>query len=274
MWLHIPESCLSAPDTAGLISPSDSFFQALERSATLSGKFHACAFWRREWQKGHLTPLRFGTTSPHSTLPPGLAAWISSWQDSPANRTQLQANGTERQTTGGLSGTTSSASPKAVQLDLFSWKTSPDYSPVPEVLPSPKSVQTWNTQALRISPPASWVLAMSGHLTSGTASSSWHTPGACETPGGAKRKQNGKALSAEALHWPTPASRDWRDGRSNLLSTNARPLNEVATAFSPLDLMQTGQQLTPNSGPRQLNPLFVEWLMGLPEGWTSVEQTG
>ena len=85
---------------------------------------------------------------------------------------------------------------------------------------------------------------------------------------------SGDGLETKAKQWPTPASRDWRDGRSNLLSTNARPLNEVATAFLPLDLMQTGQQLTPNSGPRQLNPLFVEWLMGLPEGWTSVEQTG
>ena len=81
------------------------------------------------------------------------------------------------------------------------------------------------------------------------------------------------SLERMGKDWPTPASRDWRDGRSNLLDTNSRPLNEVATAFSPPVLTPTGQQSTPDSGPRQLNPVFVEWLMGLPEGWTSVEQT-
>ena len=85
---------------------------------------------------------------------------------------------------------------------------------------------------------------------------------------------SGDGLETKAKQWPTPNARDWKDGRLNAEYTNARPLNEVATAFSPPGLTPTGQQSPPDSGPRQLNPLFVEWLMGLPEGWTSVEQTG
>lgn len=34
MWLHLPTSCLSAPEAAGSTSASDSLFQTLERSAT------------------------------------------------------------------------------------------------------------------------------------------------------------------------------------------------------------------------------------------------
>jgi hypothetical protein len=246
MWLHIPsECCPSAPDTAGSILPSDSFFQTLERSATSSGKFRRFAYWRRAWRTGGLTPLRFGMTSPHSTPPPGLAAWISSWQDSPASHTLMQENGWARRTVAGLSGSTSSALPEAVQLDLFFSRTSPVCSQVPAEKPSPASVQIWTTQALRIKQPAYWVLAMSGHLTNGIASS----------------------------FWPTPNARDWKDGRPPAGYTNSRPLNEVAMAFSLPDPTPIGQSLPQDSSQRQLNPLFVEWIMGLPEGWTSLVQS-
>jgi DNA (cytosine-5)-methyltransferase 1 len=84
---------------------------------------------------------------------------------------------------------------------------------------------------------------------------------------------SGDGLETKARQWPTPAARDWKDGRSNLLRVNARPLNEVATAFLPPVLTPTGQQSIQHSGQRQLNPRFVEWLMGLPDGWTSAEAT-
>jgi hypothetical protein len=48
--------------------------------------------------------------------------------------------------------------------------------------------------------------------------------------------------------WPSPAARDWRSGRGRLPNGHAPQLPEVAGG--------------------QLNPSWVEWLMGLPEGWT------
>ena len=90
MWLHIPASFPCAVDTADSTSPSDECFQGLAQSATLSGKFHACAYWQRAWQKGRLTRLRFGMMLPPSILNRGLEQWISSLQDSPANPIRLQ----------------------------------------------------------------------------------------------------------------------------------------------------------------------------------------
>lgn len=310
MWLHIPSECsVYAADTADSTSPSDSHFLQLERSATLSGKFHASAFWRREWRKGRLSPLRFGAMSAPSTDADGLDAWISSWRDSPVNHTHLQASEKAQPMPAGQSGTTSSASRGSAQLELFSLRTSPDCSQVRGGNPLPKSEQIWTMQAIRFKPPASWVLAMSGHHTAVIDSLSWPTPRACETPGGAQLKQNGRALSADALKWPTPstsdtngaghhgdgamdlrttvrqwatpATRDYKDTGANVnwqaIADKTR-LPGQAMVWSAESLHQdktpTGQPLTHDSGQRQLNPVFVEWLMGLPEGWTSVERTG
>jgi hypothetical protein len=57
------------------------------------------------------------------------------------------------------------------------------------------------------------------------------------------------------LMWPTPSARDWRSGKSSEATRqrNSRPLNEVAAP----------------SG--HLNPRWVEWLMGFPDGWTDCE---
>lgn len=128
MWLHIPESFPCVADTAGSTLPSSECFQALERSATSSGKFHASAYWRRAWQKGRLTRLRFGMMLPPSILNRGLEQWISSLRDSPASPIPSQASEKASMMTAGRSGMTSSGSRGAVQLELFSLKTSPGCS--------------------------------------------------------------------------------------------------------------------------------------------------
>lgn len=129
VWLHIPESFPCVADTAGSTLPSSECFQALERSATSSGKFHASAYWRRAWQKGRLTRLRFGMMLPPSILNRGLEQWISSLRDSPASPIPSQASEKASMMTAGRSGMTSSGSRGAVQLELFSLKTSPGCSP-------------------------------------------------------------------------------------------------------------------------------------------------
>lgn len=55
---------------------------------------------------------------------------------------------------------------------------------------------------------------------------------------------------AEQGKWPTPTSRDWRSGKASpeTLARNSRPLSETVGG--------------------QLNPTWVEWLMGYPIGWT------
>lgn len=106
---------------------------------------------------------------------------------------------------------------------------------------------------------------------------------------------HGRNLAGEATGgmWATPTTRDWKDGvdpsgvvptnsllgrqapRSGIVGTSSSP----STPNSPPPLWQTprvgthgvpGENATHGGQPKgtRLNPLFVEWLMGLPIGWT------
>lgn len=104
----------------------------------------------------------------------------------------------------------------------------------------------------------------------------WPTPRASDGTKGSgesDKRQGGPSLVTKAKCWPTPAARDWRDGRSNQHGKNARPLNEVAVMSrrGPRDqkTSKDGASTSP-SGP-VLNPRFVEALMGWPIGWTNCD---
>ena len=63
------------------------------------------------------------------------------------------------------------------------------------------------------------------------------------------------AQSKRMKHWPTPVSRDWKmSGRKSEAKRQARRMAFCAT-------VDTGGQL---------NPTWVEWLMGWPLGWTDL----
>jgi len=69
---------------------------------------------------------------------------------------------------------------------------------------------------------------------------------------------------ARAESWPTPNSRDWKDSGAK---QGARKSPNLGTAVH-----RAGDE--PESPARtggQLNPTFVEWLMGFPLGWTVLE---
>ncbi|MFA7763060.1 hypothetical protein [Streptomyces sp. NRRL S-448] len=85
---------------------------------------------------------------------------------------------------------------------------------------------------------------MSVHRTSGTGSSSsplLKTPtanlavnGGSQHPDKRKAGGHGPTLADEVEHLlPTPAARDGRSGKSNLMDRNARPLNEVVVNLLP-----------------------------------------
>ena len=112
----------------------------------------------------------------------------------------------------------------------------------------------------------------------------WPTPNTGESQSGHGRRggksgnghQSGADLEAVARAWPTPSARDWRSGLASeeTHARNSRPLNEVACRASlqaPTTEMP-GAESSPSGQTSplrsQLNPAFVEWLMGWPEGWT------
>jgi hypothetical protein len=74
--------------------------------------------------------------------------------------------------------------------------------------------------------------------------------------------------------WPTPQAKDWKSGEVSeaTRTKNSRPLNGIASHFSPPDQETPthGSESSPSAqtSRRRLNPAFVDWLMGLPPGWT------
>ena len=126
------------------------------------------------------------------------------------------------------------------------------------------------------------------HSTSGTGGGAWvPTPQTTDSSSGDGRPQSGgnvkkwhgvNSLGAMAKTgmWPTPAARDWRDGRNQSCWGNSRPLNEVVKMWpTPNQRDYKGSPSAKHEAyslPRevggQLNPTWVEWLMGLPIGWT------
>jgi len=86
----------------------------------------------------------------------------------------------------------------------------------------------------------------------------WPTPHAnCSTGAGTQGRAGGLNLqTAVRESFLTPAARDYR-------SPNAKPYSERGGG-------KKGEQL-PNAIGGQLNPTWVEWLMGFPLGWTDLK---
>ncbi|MGE0108166.1 MAG: hypothetical protein AB7S81_00135 [Bdellovibrionales bacterium] len=107
------------------------------------------------------------------------------------------------------------------------------------------------------------------------ARNQWPTPRAREP--GSTSPDHGACLNEISKAWPTPQSTDYRE-RGNLSNpciqkriANGKQVN-LSMMAHPLTY-QPGlqhQTTTPDGKELQpvLNPLFVEWLMGWPVGWT------
>jgi len=94
----------------------------------------------------------------------------------------------------------------------------------------------------------------------------WPTPRAIDGPKGSRNptpaafrnvEKRGGNLSEAVQVWPAPAARDYRH-------PNALPYSEHGGGTK-------GKQL-PNAVGGALNPTWVEWLMGLPLNWTSLDE--
>jgi hypothetical protein len=98
---------------------------------------------------------------------------------------------------------------------------------------------------------------------SGTEFLYWPTPTSLSPP---KNGYNGAGNSCGLVaimdkikngFLPTPVARDWRSGKGKTQAERGR---------------SAGPSLAEVSG-GQLNPQWVEWLMGFPTGWTDLEES-
>ena len=101
----------------------------------------------------------------------------------------------------------------------------------------------------------------------------WPTPiasigGASKNPNNPRGKHGGNPLATAVAMWPTPAARDYK-GANGYERTKKKLENGERAQMGQLPnavMMQEGKHISGN-----LNPQWVEWLMGYPEGWTDLE---
>jgi len=105
-----------------------------------------------------------------------------------------------------------------------------------------------------------WELATPTHHINGKESGFWPTPTCMQ---GAMRaetnwqERNSASLASAAKYWNTPMARDYKGHTNN-------PKNRGFAGTLP-------DQVKEIEGGGQLNPEWVEWLMGWPVGWTDLK---
>ena len=105
--------------------------------------------------------------------------------------------------------------------------------------------------------------------TEGIASGLWPTPTAQDNPqvrgvGKTKGTKRGTTLGGAVRMWPTPAAHEARLGYQD--RTRGKKGTQKSLTTEVIDDMG-GRQATIG----QLNPTWVEWLMGFPTGWTDLK---
>ena len=134
---------------------------------------------------------------------------------------------------------------------------------------------------LSVTPSGRWVfrLSRSARLTSGSDCGLWHTPNVPNggrvngpemgptglLPSGRKRQVglNHQVRMAEAALWPTPrcAQASYYVEREATMMARGRAARQTLPTAAAAGEETIGQ----------LNPEWVEWLMGFPPGWTDCE---
>ena len=268
-WLYLPEvedSNSDSPLRSELIT---------DQSPTLKGSVRPLGSWLRTWKEGGWIRLLSGMTLQPSQAMSLAHSWITSTllqRDFLVSRGQSQEASKELMTSDG-SGLTSSDWFARYDPEASSWRTSQvsfmeELNTFSETWPrsgSMRNGQVFERQTL-VRP-----IVESGSL-------SWASPVAADAAQGDIENENTKyvttgtgrlrkisnngesgslGLAREVKHWQTPSANEDAAGTIN---------GNMQHMLSHQVQVATGITSTNDTGQR-LNPLFVEWLMGWPEGW-------
>ena len=248
-WLYVP-------GTAGCPSESNWPCQLLEQSATWRGKLSPLKTWRRRWAAKKGSPVwrpwiqrLCGRISPPSTAARGVAKWISSLAVCRVSHSVPPGSDSILKMIGGC-GTTPYESSTRPEPPPSSSRTSPDSASGVSL----SSCATL-TDAGSMSNGTCFLRPRSAHLISESASScSLPTPTVGDSRASGNRNlpgsnaHKGTSLTDAIVRYPTPKARDHRSGKGYTSRPNSPDLEKVVGG--------------------QLNPPWVEWLMGLPIEWT------
>jgi len=290
-WLYVP-------GLAGSSSESPSSAPTTAPSVMWRGKPTPLQRSRAAWKTVSSSPLLSGVTSEPSTRARGVASWISSLRATRASPSAARVS-VLAQLTRDTYGPTSIESSEPSAPEPFSARTSELICPVAS-LKSPETWKSWATALRR----ACSRRGLSVRPTSGSVFSGSHLPtpsatsyGTSQNEGQVEHKWPSKgtpSLETMArrgeLRVPTPTA----GGGTGYVSGDGRwrpTLNEMAKRGSwptprASEAAHSGRRAANHGGQKglaeavhthaqqtggQLNPTWVEWLMGFPLGWTASE---
>jgi hypothetical protein len=294
-WVYVPGTADSS--SAFELLSGDPFAPCVSSNGTLEPQPLSWHGWRRRpWLR-----LLYGTTCAPSTADRGAAEWILSLPVIPASRFLRLGSDSER-TTLDTSGRKSGESSTRPALLSPSSRTSEGTSSWASIESSWTSPPSGSMRSGRFSERAT-----SEHRTAATGSGfsrggatwdrddptptpdadgNWPTPRAMTGgPESAERKKElgrtnsgGGDLQAAAISWPTPTAGDSKaSGSRNAEGSSANQGVSLTDAIRTGDSSGRRDRSTERPGDEstpRLNPLFVEWLMGVPRGWTTATVSG
>jgi len=300
MWLYVPNvstSSASAPAAAGSTSESSWQSHALAASLWWRGKPSPARTWSQRCNKVSWLKLLCGAMPEPSAAGHGAASWMGSLAASRASLTALPG-GNKGASTSATCGPTRAASSSNRAAGSSSSRTLPACSR-PGLTKSLAPREFGETFASLVSRLRSDCSRRKRSATRRRASASlslvWPRPAARDWKGanGPEHLENGTGrLHLDQLPnfvehvwyqklWPRPTvsdangARNRTSGRSNPQSRHhdGVTLNDAIRIYSHRS-QKTSADGEPLLKQRQsLNPLFVEWLMGWPPGWTLLAWT-
>jgi hypothetical protein len=271
MWI-IPKNYKLSAFAQDTVESSEDL-SLLEKSLTSSlmwrSKPSHVPTWCRRWKRESWVRHLFGRILKPCQWHHFEDALTSSLEGIRANRLAQQESDRE-QTTHGTCGRISAESSTRLDQGAASLKTSKDTSPSD----SEKCSQTWKQEVIQRRGEYSQ-RQKSARRTNGKGSLSWGTPRVggqqCSKreieQGNPKRRLECEVAIQEMKKWPTPDCSDRRSDKSKQKGLS----NVVSEQIGQPD--QDRSNTTGNS-PGQLNPDWVEQLMGLPVGWTGFDFSG
>ncbi len=263
----------------------------IEQSLMSRSKPTQLRTWQTRWKEGSYYQHLFGRIlkpCQYNLFETKLTSLLAAIHVNPLAQQESDLEKKTQDTCGLTSGDTLN------QLDLFdaSLKTSKDTS----VLDSEKSLATWKALVIKSRGEYSQRVKLA-LLTREKESTSWPTATVFDVTGGSYptelvkgqwRSKHSKdpnspwygaklrdaVETAEKMNWPTPSTRDYKGGISPE-RTHQKLLQGKRAHMGALDNRVAYQSWT-ETGKKggHLNPDWVEWLMGVPTGWTGLGSWG
>ena len=277
-WVHVPNNIILAlhQESGDLTSELNlEAVEALSQSAMWKSKHKPVEFWQRAWKKEPCLQHLSGMIYTPSMAQHGVDLWMESLADIRASRSVVQEEEKDSkiQKTSGQESNNLSLKSNQAGVSLRMWKDTFDSVISTELSQSLKHL------ASELRHKSAQRLMLVQPINEGASSFSlWLTPTTQEDSNISKRWQEYKGegkpgkLKNQAENWanglwPTPVA----DGDRTVNYKQGGTSLGYKVRHFPQDhmLKKNGKASlkTDLTSRPQLNPRFVEWLMGLPEGW-------